>query len=131
MNLSDVCLILLSQYGGNISTKVGVIILFPEHMFSNNEILLCDAIQSEFKVNAMNSIAHNTAGCKLGAAMLTIKHDVQKNELTLYISTVKSRVINNVLAGGLGVDDNRMTSAKFDLIYLIFLMWVWTKEKFC
>jgi len=80
-----VYLLLLSLRGGNISTKVDVTIFHPVHMFSNNEILLCDAIQSEFQVNTMNSIDHNITGCKLGAGMVTIKHGVQKDELTPYI----------------------------------------------
>jgi hypothetical protein len=81
-----VYLLLLSIRGGNISTKVGVIIPPPPApMFSNNETLLFDAIQSEFQVNTMNSIDHNITGCKLGAGKLIIKPGVQKNELTLYI----------------------------------------------
>jgi hypothetical protein len=83
---NNVYLILLSFHGGNISKKV-VVIFSPEHTFSNNEILLCDTIQSEFKVNTMNSIDHNIAGCKPanGARMVMIKYGFQKNKLTLYI----------------------------------------------
>ena len=59
---------------------------FPEHTLSNNEILLCDAIQSELNVNTMISTDRNIAGCKPanGAGMAIIKHGFQKNELTLY-----------------------------------------------
>jgi expansin (peptidoglycan-binding protein) len=69
-----------------IYTKLGVIFP-PEHTFSKNEILLCDPIQSEFRVNTMNSIDHNIAGYKPanGAGMIIIKHGLQKNELRLYI----------------------------------------------
>jgi hypothetical protein len=54
-------------------------------MFSNKEMLLCNAIQTKFRANTINRIDHNIAGCKHGAGIVTIKHGVQKNELTLYI----------------------------------------------
>ena len=40
----------------------------------------------------------------------------------IYIHTAQSGLITNFLAGGLGVEDNRMDSAKLELIYMIFFV---------